>query len=68
MSKYSRVKFLLEQGAFSVVEITNKLYIADPRSSIRVLRSMGVPVGDYWVHLENGIRFKKYFIRYGTKD
>ena len=64
MRKHEKVMRLLECGAFSVVEITNKLRIADPRSSVRVLRQMGVPVGDYWVQTSEGTRFKKYFIKY----
>lgn len=64
MRKHEKVRRLLECGAFSVVEITNKLRIADPRSSVRILRQMGVPVSDYWMTTSEGIRFKKYFIKY----
>lgn len=64
MRKHEKVRRLLECGAFSVVEITNKLRIADPRSSVRVLRSMGVPVQDYWMQTSDGVRYKKYFIKY----
>lgn len=64
MKKHEKVRWLLENGAFSTVEISRKLRIADPRSSIRVLRGMGVPVEDFWLKTSDGVRFKKYFIKY----
>ena len=64
MEKHYKVKNLLETGAFSTLEISKKLQIADPRSSIRVLRSMGVPVQDYWLMNSEVVRYKKYFIKY----
>ena len=64
MRKHEKVRRLLECGAFSTVEISRQLRIADPRSSIRVLRSMGVPVQDYWLMNSEGVRYKKYFIKY----
>lgn len=64
MNKHEKVRWLLESGAFSTVEISRKLHIADPRSSIRVLRSMGVPVEDFWLKNSEGVRYKKYFIKY----
>lgn len=64
MTKHEKVRWLLEKGAFSTVEISRQLRIADPRSSIRVLRSLGVPVQDYWIINSEGVRYKKYFIKY----
>lgn len=64
MNKHDKVRWLLESGAFSTVEISRKLHIADPRSSIRVLRSLGVPVEDFWLKNSDGVRYKKYFIKY----
>ena len=64
MNKHEKVRWLLESGAFSTVEISRKLHIADPRSSIRVLRAMGVPVQDYWLINSEVVRYKKYFIKY----
>lgn len=64
MKTNDKVRSLLESGAFSTLEISRKLRISDPRSSIRSLRSMGVPVQDYWLVNADGVRFKKYFIKY----
>lgn len=64
MEKHYKVKMLLETGAFSTLEISKKLQIADPRSCIRVLRSLGVPVEDFWLKNSDGVRYKKYFIKY----
>lgn len=58
-----RVLALLSKGGmYSVVDITNRLGVSDPRGHIRDLRAKGYPIGDTWVTTHYGNRFKKYFV------
>lgn len=57
---------LLQDGIrHSVVDIANKCFIGDPRSSIRDLRNNGIDVKDEWVKSSNGGRYKRYWIERG---
>jgi hypothetical protein len=51
-------------GAYSVVELTTTLNLADPRGAIRFLRNAGVAIGDYWEYSDFS-HFKKYFLHDG---
>ncbi|MBO5814023.1 MAG: hypothetical protein J6R13_05865 [Alistipes sp.] len=53
---------LSKGGLYSVVDITNRLGISDPRGHIRDLRAKGYSIGDIWVTTHYGNRFKKYFL------
>lgn len=52
---------LLTGEHFSVVELTELTQTSDPRSSIRYIRDIGIPVADYWIYTDQ-TRFKAYFI------
>ena len=54
---------LRDEGVRSTLELMHALRIADPRSSIRDLRKMGIAVGDVWCQTPDGTRYKRYFIR-----
>ena len=54
---------LAKGGLYSVVDITNRLGISDPRGHIRDLRAKGYPIGDVWVTTHYGNRYKKYFLK-----
>lgn len=59
-----RVYDLLSSGGmFSVVDISMRLRLSDPRSIIRNLRRSGISVGDVWVNTAYGSRYKRYFIK-----
>lgn len=47
----------------TVVDITQKLCIGDPRSVIRDIRKAGIEVCDSWEKAESGNRYKTYWIR-----
>ena len=57
--------YLKKYGKISTIEASNKLYIADLQSIIRVLRKK-MDIGDEWVYKKNKFgrpcRFKRYFI------
>lgn len=58
-----RVMCLLSDGQkHSVIGIMQSLNIADPRSTIRDLRKMGIVVHDEWRDTIEGNRFKMYWI------
>ena len=62
----TRLLNLLQDGVrHSVVDIANRCFIGDPRSSIRVLRDNGIDVKDEWVKSINGGRYKRYWIEGG---
>ena len=61
-----KILSLLSDGNMhSVVEITTRLGISDPRGHIRDLRAKGYPISDIWVTTHFGNRYKKYFIKKG---
>ena len=62
--KQRRVMCLLSDGQkHSVIGIMQSLNIADPRSTIRDLRKMGIVVHDEWREtVIEGNRFKMYWI------
>lgn len=55
---------LARGGRYSVVDISNGLHLADPRSTIRGLRKKGIPILDEWHPNANGRGrgFKKFFL------
>lgn len=60
--RQKRVYDLLCDGnRYSVLEITIKARVADPRSIIRFLREMGINVNDEWKE-GKGTRYKLYWI------
>ena len=62
----SKVLSLLADGnMYSVVEMTTKLGISDPRGRISDLRAKGYPISDIWVTTNFGNRYKKYFVKKG---
>ena len=53
---------LLKDGnKYSVPEISQRLWLADPRSVIRCLRNKGIPVEDEWRTSSDGKRYKVFF-------
>ena len=59
-----RVIDLLSDGfRHSVLDISRRLRIADPRSVIRSIRKSGIVVYDMWETSQNGNRYKSYWIR-----
>ena len=59
-----RVMCLLSDGQkHSVIGIMQSLNIADPRSTIRDLRKLGIAVHDEWRDTIEGNRFKMYWIK-----
>lgn len=54
---------LSKGGMYSVVDITTRLGISDPRGHIRDLRAKGYPICDIWVTTHYGNRYKKYFLK-----
>lgn len=48
----------------TVVELTQRLNIPDPRSHIRYIRNAGVNISDYWVN-DKLSRHKVYFLKVG---
>lgn len=57
---------LLSDGRrYSVVDITKRLNIGDPRLVIRDLRKAGIKVCDVWEQSPGGNRYKSYWIRKG---
>lgn len=59
----TKVKNILSDGGqHSTADISTALHIGDPRSIIRGLRRLGIPVVDVWVMGQYGVRFKRYFI------
>lgn len=57
--------YLKKYGKISTIEASNRLYIADLQSVIRVLRKK-YEIGDEWVHKKNKFgrhcKFKRYFL------
>lgn len=60
--EYRLYSLLMEGQRLATFDIARRLNIPDPRSTVRYLRRMGIGVSDCWCH-ENGLRFKRYFIR-----
>lgn len=61
-----KVLSLLSDGnMYSVVEMTIRLGISDPRGHISDLRAKGYPISDIWVTTHFGNRYKKYFVKKG---
>jgi hypothetical protein len=58
---------LRDGGKHSVADIMNRLFIGDPRSTIRNLRDSGIDIKDEWVPSVNGGKFKRYWIEAGEK-
>lgn len=55
---------LLREGSkYSVPEISQRLWLADPRSVIRCLRNKGLPIEDEWRKTNDGKRYKVFFVR-----
>ena len=50
-------------GKYSNIEMSSRLWLADPRSVIRNLRDKGLPIEDEWRKTSNGNRYKVYFLR-----
>ncbi len=66
--KQARVYNLLSGGnSYTVIEISVKAHIGDPRSIIRDLRNMGIIVRDEWVETRES-RFKRYWIEPETAN
>lgn len=59
------ISLLRDGGKYSVVDIMNRLYIGDPRSTIRDLRNRGIKVKDVEVPSVNGGKYKRYWIEQG---
>ena len=59
------IALLRDGGKYSVVDIMNRLYIGDPRSTIRDLRNRGIEVKDVEVPSINGGKYKRYWIEQG---
>lgn len=59
------ISLLRDGGKYSVVDIMNRLYIGDPRSTIRDLRNRGIEVKDVEVPSTNGGKYKRYWIEQG---
>ena len=59
------ISLLRDGGKYSVVDIMNRLYIGDPRSTIRNLRNRGIEVKDAEVPSVNGGKYKRYWIEQG---
>ena len=56
--------YLLRGGSkYSVPEISQRLWLADPRSVIRCLRNKGLPIEDEWRKTNDGKRYKVFFVR-----
>jgi len=57
--------YLKKYGKISTIEASNKLFIADLQSIIRILRKT-MDIGDEWVYKKNKFgrpcKFKRYFI------
>lgn len=61
----SRVlNFLNQGGRYSAADISIGLHLSDPRSVIKRLRDVGIPIADEWCKCtqSNG-RYKKYFVK-----
>ena len=54
---------LREGGKYSIIEMSSRLWLADPRSVIRNLRDKGLPIEDEWRKTSKGNRYKVYFLR-----
>lgn len=54
---------LREGNKYSVPEISQRLWLADPRSVIRCLRNKGLPIEDEWRKTNDGKRYKVFFLR-----
>lgn len=64
--KYQRtLNLFLKGGKYTVIQLTEALQIADPRSLIRRLRNDNIPISDYWQKSEYS-RFKVYFLHTDT--
>lgn len=60
--KQTQAICLLSDGLkHTAMEISFRLRISDPRSTIRDIRNLGINVQDEWVS-QNGTRFKRYWI------
>lgn len=59
---------LAKGGTYSVVDITTRLGISDPRGHISELRAKGYAIGDMWVTTHYGNRYKRYFLKGGGSD
>lgn len=55
-------EIFLSGEKFSVVQLVVTFRIPDPRSHIRYIRDVGVPISDYWV-ITKYSRYKVYFIK-----
>jgi hypothetical protein len=66
--KQQQLLALLRDGSkHSVADIMNRLFIGDPRSTIRNLRDSGIDIKDEWVPSINGGKYKKYWIESGRQ-
>ena len=54
-------RLLSQGGKYGVIDIIDRMRIADPRAVVRTLRNMGVKVYDEW-RKANGKRYKVYWI------
>ena len=52
-------------GSVSKNDISVKTHVCDPGGHIRYLRFKGFPIADEWITTDNGIRFKRYFLKKG---
>ena len=55
------ILLLSDGNKHTAMEISFRLHISDPRSTIRDIRERGIDVKDEWCE-ENGCRFKRYWI------
>ena len=55
------IMLLSDGGKHTVMEISFRCHIGDPRSTIRVIRERGIEVKDEWVE-GDGSRYKRYWI------
>lgn len=62
MKQARTIQLLADGTKHTAMEISFRLRISDPRSTIRDIRNLGINVQDEWVN-ENGSRFKRYWIK-----
>jgi hypothetical protein len=52
-------------GGVSKSDISAKTKVCDPGGHIRDLRCKGFAIADEWITTDNGIRYKRYFLKKG---
>ncbi len=61
------LRLLASGGKYSAYDISILSHMCDPRSAIAKLRKKGFAIDDEWHTTVTNVRFKKYFIKRGTK-